>query len=186
MAQPVRDNVPVATAVLTVVSLALVFAAALGAFPPWLLPRAPHTVLAAIPHVNAALSLAAIMTISYGWWSIRQGAVRRHRRLMLTSLGVFATFLALYLYRVGLEGPTPFGGPDRVYELVYLPLLTIHVSLAVVCIPLLYYVVLLGVTHPVGEIPRTRHPRVGKLAAGLWLVTFTLGVCVYLLLYVVY
>lgn len=181
-----RDHVPALAGVLTVASLALVFGAALGAVPEAVLPRPPHAVLSAIPHVNAGLSLAAIATIAYGWRSIRRGEVRRHRLAMLVSLGLFATFLGLYLYRVGLEGPTPFPGPDAVYRFVYLPLLAVHVSLAVVCVPLLYYVVLLALTRPVAEIPLTRHPRLGRVAASLWLVSFALGAVVYLLLYVVY
>jgi len=38
----------------------------------------------------------------------------------------------------------------------------------------------------VSELPHTDHPRAGKVAAGLWLVSFTLGIVVYLMLYVVY
>lgn len=182
----VRNHVPAVTALLTVVSLALVFSAALGAIPSWVLPHAPPWLLAAIPHLNAGLSLLAIGTIAAGWRAIRRGDVRRHRRAMLSSLGLFGTFLALYLYRVGLEGPTPFPGPTVVHQYVFLPILVVHVSLAVVCIPLLYYVVLLGLTRPAGEVPLTRHPRVGRVAASLWLVSFSLGVLVYLLLYVAY
>lgn len=181
-----RNHVPVLAGLLSVVSLALVFSAALGAIPQSILPHAPQVVIDAIPHVNAAVSLLAIGTITYGWRSIRRGAVRRHRAAMLTSLALFGTFLVLYLYRVGIEGPTPFPGPVSVHQFVYLPLLGIHITLAVVCVPLLYYVVLLALTRPPGEIPQTTHPRVGRVAATLWLVSFSLGVIVYLLLYVVY
>lgn len=181
-----RDHVPTLTAVLTAVSLILVFAAALGAIPRVLLPRAPEPVIAAIPHLNAAISLLAIGTIAVGWRAIRRGAIRRHRRAMVSALALFGAFLGLYLYRVGLEGPTHFSGPEAIYKAVYLPLLAIHISLAVVCIPLLFYVVLLALTRPVRQIPLTRHPRIGRIAATLWLVSFSLGLVVYLLLYVVY
>ncbi|MFB6173401.1 MAG: DUF420 domain-containing protein, partial [Halobacteriales archaeon] len=150
------------------------------------LPRAPATQIAAIPHVNAVLATLAVGTIAGGWLSIRRGAVRRHRALMLASAGLFALFLLLYLYRIALEGPTPFGGPAAVYRFVYLPVLAVHVLLAVVCIPLVYYVLLLAATRPVGEIPASPHARAGRVAATLWLVSFALGDAVYLLLYVVY
>jgi len=178
------ENVPAATAALTVVSLALVFGAVLGALPA--LPRAPDPLLAAIPHVNAVLSLVAIGTIAAGWRWIRRGEVRKHRAAMVTALALFAVFLALYLYRVSLEGPTPFTGPETVKTFVYLPVLAVHVLLAIVCIPLLYYVVLLGLTRPVREIHGTNHARVGRVAASLWLLSFTLGVAVYAMLYVVF
>jgi putative membrane protein len=181
-----RDHVRELTAVLTAVSLALVFGAALGAVPQSTLPRASDAVLAAIPHVNAAVSTVAIVTILFGVRAIRRGDWRRHRTLMLVSLVLFVGFLALYLYKVSIQGPAPFPGPDTVYRFVYLPTLAIHVVLAVVCLPLLYYVVLLALTRPVAELRRTSHARIGRVAAALWLVSFVLGNVVYAFLYVVY
>jgi putative membrane protein len=182
----VRRHVPALTGVLSVVSLALVFAAAGQAIPDSLLPRAPAAVLRAIPHVNAALSVTAVATIVVGVRAIRRGDVARHRRAMLATTALFATFLVAYLYRVALEGPTDFGGPSAVEQYVYFPLLGIHILLAVVCVPLVIYVLLLALTHSVAELPETRHPQVGRVAAALWLVSFVLGTVVYLLLYVVY
>lgn len=167
-------------------SLALVFAAALGTIPTEAIPRASRGVLSAIPHVNAAVSLVAIGVISAGWRAIRRGRVRRHRVAMLIGFLLFATFLVLYLYKVVLEGPASFPGPTVVYRFFYLPLLVGHVGLAVVTLPLLYYVLLLGLTRPPTEIAQSYHPRVGRVAAALWLVSFALGIVVYLLLYIVY
>lgn len=169
---------------LTIVSLSLVFGTVLGYAP--VLPRAPQPVLDAIPHVNAGLSAAAIATIALGWRSIRRGAIARHRLLMGTSTVLFATFLVLYLYRIALEGTHSFGGPAVLYQWVYLPVLSIHVLLAIVCIPLVYYVLLLAGTRPIEAIPRTIHARIGRIAASLWLISFALGIVVYLLLYVLY
>lgn len=186
MAIDARHRVPEIAGLLSAVSLALVFAAALGAIPDGVLPRASAAVFDAIPHVNAAVSTVAVATIAAGWYSARQGAYRRHRALMLTSLGLFAAFLALYLYKVSIEGPAAFPGPGSVYRFVYLPLLAIHVLLAVVCIPLLYYVAGLGLTREIRELVETNHARVGRVAASLWLTSFVLGNAVYVLLYVVY
>ena len=181
-----RGHVPGLTAVLTVVSLALVFGAALGVVPETLLPQATESVLDAIPHVNAVVSTVAIVTILLGVRAIRRGDPRRHRALMLTSLVLFVVFLALYLYKVSIQGPAPFPGPDSVYQFVYLPTLAIHVVLAIVCLPLLYYVALLALTHSVAELTDTRHARIGRVAAALWLISFVLGNAVYALLYLVY
>jgi putative membrane protein len=186
MERQARDHVPALTVLLSAVSLALVFAAALRAVPAWVLPSAPAGVLAAIPHVNAAISALAIVVIADAWRSIRQGDIARHRRGMLAGVVLFAAFLSLYLYKVALTGPTAFPGPTTVERLVYLPTLAIHVLLAVVCVPLLYYVLLLAVTRPVSELPSTNHPLVGRVAVALWLVSFALGLAVYVLLYVVY
>lgn len=180
-----RERVPALTGALTVVSLALVFAAVLRVVPAAALPRS-EALIAAIPHLNAALSLLAIGTISAGWYWIRRGDVRRHRLAMAASFLLFVAFLALYLYRVSLEGPTGFPGPATVETYVYYPTLAVHILLAIVCVPLLYYVLLLAATHPPSELSRTRHPGVGRIAATLWLISFALGVVVYAMLYVVY
>ncbi|PSP78032.1 DUF420 domain-containing protein [Halobacteriales archaeon QS_1_68_20] len=181
-----RERVPALTAILSVLALALVFGAVSGVLPVGSLPRAPDAVLAAIPHVNVVLSVAAIVAIAGGWRAIRRGRVDRHRRAMFVALGLFFAFLALYLYRVSLVGPTTFDGPSAVYGYVYLPFLAIHVLLAIVCIPLLFYVALLGVTVPVRDLGDTRHPRIGRVAAALWLISFAMGVGVYLLVHVAY
>jgi putative membrane protein len=181
-----RNHVPALTGLLSAVSLALVFGAVLGIVPDGTLPRAPATVINAIPHLNAGISVLAIGTIGSGWRAIRRGEVRRHRALMVISLGLFVAFLALYLYKVVLEGPAAFPGPETIYQFVYLPILAVHILLAIVCIPLLYYVLLLALTHSIEEIPQTNHPRIGRTAASLWMISFALGVVVYLLLYAVY
>ena len=186
MESRVRRRVPELTAILSVVSLALVFGAVLGHIPQSLFPHPSEGVLATIPHVNAVVSTTAILTIAGGWLSIRRGDVRRHRLLMLVSLGLFVTFLGLYLYRMIFEGPTAFPGPEVVYRFVYLPVLAVHILLAIVCIPLLYYVLLLAVTRPVAAVYDTRHRTVGRVAASLWLVSFALGDVVYAMLYLAY
>ncbi|MFB6165491.1 MAG: DUF420 domain-containing protein [Haloarculaceae archaeon] len=181
-----RERVPELTGLFTAVSLALVFGAVLGVIPAHVLPRAPGWFLDAIPHLNAGISVVAIAVIATGWRAIRGGRIDRHRRSMLTALGLFAAFLLLYLYRVSLHGPTAFPGPAALERFVYLPLLAGHILLAIVCIPPLYYVLLLALTRPASDLGATAHPRVGRVAASLWLVSFALGIVVYLLLYVVF
>jgi len=182
----VRRHVPELSAVLSVVSLALVFAAAGQAIPAWLLPRAPEAVIDAIPHFNAVVSVSAVGTILVGVRAIRRGDVERHRQAMLTTTGLFAAFLAAYLYRVALVGTTAFPGPAAVEQFIYYPVLAIHILLAVVAVPLVIYTLLLAATHSVAELPETRHPQVGKAAASFWLISFVLGTVVYLMLYVVF
>jgi len=182
----VEDHVPLLTGVLSIVSLAIVFAAALQAVPTDALPTAPDAVLDAIPTLNAVVSLAAIGTITAGVRAIRRGDVGRHRKLMMTSFGLFVAFLAMYLYRVSLLGPSSFAGPAVVERFVYYPVLAIHILLAIASLPPVYYALLLALTRPAAELPSTNHARVGRVAASLWLVSFALGVVVYLLLHVLF
>ena len=186
MAIRARDHVRELTAALSAVSLAAVFGAVLGAIPAALLPAAPAAVFEAIPHVNAALSTLGIVTILLGVRFVRRGEIERHRAMMLTTLALFAAFLILYLYRIIFRGTAAFPGPETVYQFVYLPVLAVHILLAIACIPLLYYVLLLALTRPISAIYETSHRRIGRVAASLWLVSFLLGDVVYVLLYVVY
>ncbi len=185
MEQTVQKRIPEITGALSVVSLALVFGAVGGFVPEGLLPRI-EPLLSAIPHMNAAISLAAIGTILFGVSAIRNGHIGRHKKAMLASTALFAGFLVLYLYRVSLEGPSAFDGPAVIRNFVYLPLLGIHILLAVVCIPFVYYALLLAGTHPIEQLPQTSHRWAGKIAAVLWVISFALGFIVYLMLYILF
>ena len=180
----VRDHTLGTATALSTVALALVFSAALRVVPADALPRAPTAVVDAIPHLNAAISAVAFVTVVAGVREIRRGNVERHRKLMGSAFGLFAVFLVGYLYRVALVGPTPFPRSGAI-ETLYNAVLGIHVTLAVVCVPLLFYTLLLAWSHPVSAIPETNHRKVGKVAAPLWAISFALGVVVYLLIYVV-
>jgi len=186
MKEFVRERSLAVSAVLSAVALGLVFGAVLGWLPVGALPRASDSVLHAIPTVNAVLSVVAIVTILAGLRAVRAGDIDRHRSAMLASTVLFAVFLTLYLYRIALVGTTEFPGPEALYTYVYLPVLAIHMLFAIACVPLVIYALVLAGVHPPAALPRTNHPRVGRVAAPLWLVSFTLGTVVYLLLYVVY
>jgi len=181
-----RRHVRSLAAVLSLVSIALVVASVRGVVPATVLPHAPDWFVDAIPALNAAISALAIGTILAGWRAIRRGDVDRHRVAMVTTTVLFAVFLVLYLYRIVVHGTTEFPGDGAVYTFVYLPVLVVHMGLAMVAIPLVYYALLLATTRDVREIYDTNHARIGRLAASLWLVSFSLGIVVYLMLYVVY
>jgi putative membrane protein len=167
---------------LTGLSLAVVFGVTLGYVPEGALPRVDPLV-ALVPHLNAAISLVAIGVIAIGVHQARAARYRAHRRTMLLALGLFLSFLALYLYRVAIEGPTHFPGTG-VLETLYSIFLAIHVLLAVASLPLVYLAAVLGLSRPIHEVRETVHARVGRLAATLWLISFAMGIGVYLILYV--
>jgi putative membrane protein len=183
MSEWARENVPLLTALSSVAALAVVFGAVGGAIPSALLPRASDAVLAAIPHFNAAVSATAIATILLGWRAISRGNVERHRNFMVTSFALFTAFLGAYLYRLIHVGTTEFPGPEAVYTYLYLPFLGIHILLAILCLPFVFYALLLAATRPFEELYHTRHAQVGLVAAVLWLISFTMGIGVYVMLY---
>ncbi len=180
-----REHVLGLAGVLSLLSLGLIVGAAARIIPATVLPRTSTDILTAIPHINVGISLVAILVIASGWRSIRRGNVARHRFSMQVGFVLFGLFLTLYVYKVILAGPATFPGPRVLYTFVYLPVLAIHVLLATVCVPLLYYVLLLGLTHPVRDLPETHHPRIGRITVILWLISFALGIVVYAMLYII-
>ncbi len=182
----VRDNVVLTTLGLTVISAVLVFGATMELVPEGVLPVAPSWVFDAIPHVNAVLAVVALGAMGYGLAAIRRDDIMAHRRWMLTAFGAFVGFLVLYLYNVSIMGPGEFPGPELIRLYVYIPLLIIHITLAVICLPLLYYAILLATTRPVAEISLTPHARVARPAFVLWSISFLLGLVIYLQLHVIY
>ncbi|MFB6128235.1 MAG: DUF420 domain-containing protein [Halorhabdus sp.] len=179
----VRRRTLAITGVLTVASLGVILGVVGGVVPPSWLPKTDY--VDALPHLNAVFSVLALLAIGAGVRAVRQGDIDAHRRNMGLAFGFFVAFLASYLYRITVAGTTTFAGP-AVLEPVYYLVLGVHVLLAIVCLPLVYYVLLLAFGYDRQELAETRHPRVGRVAATLWAVSFTLGLVVYAALYVVW
>lgn len=182
MRSTIRTRTVELTVGLTIGSIAVIFAVVGGVIPASWLPRTD--VVEVLPHVNAILSTFALLAIGSGIRAIRRGRIDAHRRRMGIAFALFVAFLVSYLYRLTVVGTKSFGGPPAL-EPVYLLVLAIHVTLAIVCLPLLYYVLLLATGYDQRELSETAHPRVGRFAATLWAVSFALGLVVYAALYAV-
>jgi putative membrane protein len=71
---------------------------------------------------------------------------------------------------------------DWVYP-AYLLMLAVHILLSILAVPLVIYAIVLGLTHTPEELrTETPHKRVGRIAAGTWILSLSLGVVTYLLL----
>lgn len=182
----IRDHVVVTSILLGILSIVVVFGATLRVLPPDRIPTPVPVLFDIIPHGNALLAAVALAAMSRGFLAIRRGEVHRHRRSMLVALGAFGTFLALYLYNVAVNGPTPFHGPEMIYLYVYLPVLIIHITLAVLLLPFLFYVALIGLTYSVPDVMASPHRRVARPTLLLWAITFVLGLTVYVQLHLLY
>ncbi len=136
----------------------------------------------ALPHVIAAVNLAGVVSLQLGYRAIRRGDVRSHRNFMGLSFALISTFLVLYVTRLLLGGTEVYRGPEVIRNFVYLPVLTVHLTLSIVSVPLVLFNVLTGLTLPYGSIGRTPHPRIGKVAYLCWSLSLALGIVVYVLL----
>lgn len=140
----------------------------------------------ASPHLIAGVNTSALLCLLAGWRAIRAGRIRTHRRYMLAAALLISTFLVLYVTRVALGGVKLFPGPVAVRNYVYLPILTVHIALSILSVPLIVHNLLIGLTYEPEEVGQTAHPRVGRIAVALWSTSLGLGLVVYLLLIVVY
>lgn len=160
-----------------------IYLATSGRLPPAVVPYPGDTVLEWTPHVNAAIVVLAVVTLSWGYRAIENSEMRRHASLMSATAVLFFVFLSLYLLRLANEGLTEFPGPESIYLYLYLPVLVLHMTLAAVAVPPVIYMLYVGLSRSVEEIKLSSHGRVGKIAAPLWGASFVLGFVVYLLLY---
>lgn len=69
---------------------------------------------------------------------------------------------------------------------VHWGMLAVHILLSILAVPVVLHAVVLGLTHSIADLPRTIHPRVGKIAVAAWVVSLALGIITYVLLNQVY
>ena len=136
-----------------------------------------------LPSVNAALNALAGVLLAVGLYFQRTGQIVRHKRAMLSALGVSAVFLGCYLvYHAALTGSTglrgrPFEG-EGVWRWVYYAILGTHVPLAAV-VPVAAFV---AIWHAVrGRI--AKHTAVTRWLWPVWMYVSVTGVVIYGMLY---
>ncbi|WP_435360720.1 DUF420 domain-containing protein [Haloarchaeobius sp. DFWS5] len=179
----VRENVTETTVLLTVLGYVLVLGTFAGLFP---YPDISHETVNLLSHAIAVVNTVATVSLVLGWYWIRKGEVAKHRAAMLTSFSLILVFLALYLVKVGGGGEKRIlGTPDLIYG-AYLLMLAIHIILSVVSVPVVLYALVLGLTHTPAELRNTPHKKIGRIAAGSWILSLTLGVVTYVMLNHIY
>ena len=189
-AASVRERVKRRPAVTVVLLTVVGYGAVLGAFlvPGFqaLFPDFSRSTVDVLTHAIAAVNSLTILTLSLGWYWIRNGEVRKHAAAMITSFALILLFLGIYVPRVAGGGTKYFDGPELVGT-IYLVMLGIHILLSIVAVPVVLYALLLGLTHSEHELRTTvPHATVGRIAAGSWLLSLVLGVVTYVMLNHVY
>jgi putative membrane protein len=179
--QRIKDNVAAVTVLLTIVGYGLVA----GTFQGWLplFPEISQSGVNLLGHAIAVVNTLAVCCLATGWYWIRNGEVDKHRAAMSAAFALIVLFLLLYLPKVGGGGQKVI--VDTVPDLVrysYYVMLLIHVLLSIVAMPIVLYAFLLGLTHSPAELRQTPHARIGRIAAGSWILSLVLGVITYLIL----
>ncbi|ESP89323.1 hypothetical protein K933_04876 [Candidatus Halobonum tyrrellensis G22] len=189
-----KEHPRATVAVLSVVGYALVLGTFAGVVPGF--PTLTEGEVNLLSHAIAAVNAVTTVSLVLGWRWIRRGEVRKHAGAMSASFGLIMLFLVLYLTKVG-------GGPGEKHIVIesgmflgayadavywgYIGMLAVHILLSVVSVPVVLYAIVLGWTHTPEELrTETPHRRVGRIAAGTWILSLTLGVVTYLMLNWVY
>src|ERR1700733_11320095 len=161
-----------------VLILAISVAASLFLF--WLiyihLAAAASTEYAFLPALNAVLNGLAATALLIGFTFIRARRIAAHRASMITAFAFSTLFLISYILHHALHGDVryPVHGAFRAF---YLSLLTSHIILAVVALPLVLITFFFSLS---GRFPQ--HKRIARYTFPIWLYVSVTGVVVFALL----
>ena len=132
-----------------------------------------------LPALNASLNATATGLLVLGFLFIKKERKIAHRNCMVGAFLVSAVFLVTYvLHKILIHGVhTPFGG-DGFIRIFYYVMLTSHILLAMVIVPL----ILVTMTHAIkGRFER--HRVWARWTYPAWLYVSVTGVLVYFMLY---
>ncbi len=103
--------------------------------------------------IGADLSqaMATLFTVLFvvGWVQAKQRKADAHHWLMLGGMvAMLAFFTSYYLFRqlgvLAFEGKAGFGGSQELYDNVFIPLLTVHITLVIIGLVMAIYMIVLG------------------------------------------
>lgn len=179
------------TAVFSAIGYALVVGAFAGILP---IPGLTDAQVVLFSDLIAVINTVALSTLLFGWYSIKRGRVQTHRTAMLAAFVLILLFLVVYLWKVGggfekeilIRESHFLGAYASIVRPAYLVMLAIHILLSALAVPVVLHAVVLGLTHPVTELPNTSHPLVGRIATYAWSLSLFLGIVTYWLLNHVY
>ena len=106
-------------------------------------------------HATLGADLSQLMATLFtglfivGWFQAKRGQGHTHHWLMLGGMiAMLAFFTSYYLFRqlgvLAVEGKEGFGGPQELYDYVFIPLLTVHIILVIIGLVMAIYMIVLG------------------------------------------
>lgn len=163
-------------------AFALIFSLIAVAIIAWLLlgrevtPSAGGIDVSYLPGVNASLNALSASLLSFGWFSIRRKRPETHKKAMVAAFVASSLFLVSYLTYHYVHGDTryPGTGADRT---IYLLVLASHVVLSIPVVPLALFAFWFAWRKQL-----TRHKRITRILAPIWLYVSVTGVVVFALL----
>ena len=134
-----------------------------------------------LPAANALLNGLSATALLIGYTFIRSRRsnptlIKFHRAAMLTAFAFSSLFLVCYIVNYTLHGESHYPG-HSVARTLYLIILTSHVLLSVIALPLVLVTFFFSLT---GRIPT--HRKVARWTFPIWLYVSVTGVIVYAML----
>lgn len=126
-----------------------------------------------LPRLNALLNGLSAIALCAGLYFIKQKNVHAHRVSMLVAFGFSSLFLVSYIVNHALRGDTHFPGIG-VARTVYLSILTSHILLSIVALPLVLTTLFFALN---GRF--MRHRRLARVTFPIWLYVSVTGVLVF-------
>jgi putative membrane protein len=133
------------------------------------------THLRSLPLVNAVLNALATIALVTGFQEIRECRILHHRASMVGAFFFSSIFLVSYLVNFTLHGETHFNRLNHWWPF-YWKLLTSHIVLSTVALPLILITFFLSLT---GRFPA--HKRLARWTFPIWLYVSVTGVVVYVM-----
>ena len=130
-----------------------------------------------LARLNACLNATSGILLLFGYHAIRNGHPTRHKRFMLGACTCSALFLISYVTRVLLSGTHRLNA-SGVLRSIYLAILSSHMALAALVLPLAIITVTLGLR---GRF--ARHKKIARITFPIWIYVSATGVLVYFMLY---
>lgn len=95
--------------------------------------------------------LAVVFTalFLYAWRLAKKGRGTQHHKLIFVSMTSMVIYFCAYYYArqlgvLAFEGKEGFGGPEKIYRSVFIPILTIHLTLVTLGLIMTFYMISLG------------------------------------------
>lgn len=129
-----------------------------------------------LPPIYAFINGITAMLLILGIYAIKNGNRKRHQNLMQAAIACSVVFLIMYVVYHMTTDNTSFGG-EGIISYVYYFILTTHIILSIVVIPL----VLITYVKALSE-RFDKHKKMAKITFPIWLYVAVSGVIVYLMI----
>ena len=132
--------------------------------------------VAFLPKLNALLNGTCTVILLASLYFIKNKNIAMHRKLNLTACVLSTLFLLSYVtfHAFGVETRFPTDNPNRP---IYLVILSTHILLAAIVMPLVLLSLYRGLTNQV-----VAHKKITRWSYPIWLYVTTTGVIVYLMI----